>query len=158
MLNPKIHIMKFCILLILIFSLLGCQTVNDFVLREEERVEHPDSVKSYYMDDPNWWCYKKFEVIRNSISEYLVTHPNVSSEISTALNKIRIQKGMTKEEVGLLLGRPNSFQQVNGTELLVYDKLKGIYAEVPWDIKTFHLEFKNGRLVVIEIKRIIVHH
>lgn len=135
----------------------GCQTANNLFLEREVVTEHPDYVKSYYMDNPNWWRYKEFEGIRDSIQKYLSTHPNVSSEISTALKKIYIQKGMTKEEIALLLGQPNLVERINGEDVLIYSKRQGIYAKVPWDVKTFRLNFKNNQLVYIEVERVIIH-
>jgi len=135
----------------------GCQTANNLFLEREVVTEHPDYVKSYYVDNPNWWRYKEFEEIRNSIDRYLTTHPNVSTEISTALKKIYIQKGMTKEEVALLLGQPNLVEQIQGEDVLIYNKQQGIYAKVPWDVKTFRLNFRNDQLVYIEVERIIIY-
>lgn len=146
-----------CFVLALLVFQAGCQTMNNLLLEHESVVEHPDYVKSYYMDDPNWWRYKEFEEIRTIIQEYLSMHPDVSDDIVIALEKIYIRKGMTKEEVALLLGQPNLIEQRNGKDLLIYTKRQGVYAKIPWDVKTFRLKFINNQLVDIEVERIVVH-
>ena len=45
------------IILLIVVLLTGCESVNSFLLPSEEYIEHLDSAKLNYLDDPEWWNY-----------------------------------------------------------------------------------------------------
>ena len=51
--------------------------------------------------------------LKGKIEDYISQHPEIDEEVKSALKNFKVIKGMTKEQVRLLLGNPERVQTLN---------------------------------------------
>ncbi len=147
-------------------SLIGCACVGNhlrtFPLYSEVSIEHPDHVKlfedfniDYFVKDlPNSDVTKEYLRIDARVSDYLNKHNDIPADIATALKQHMIKRGMTQEQVVLLLGEPTAKKILkNYVEQWVYGKDKKFQWYYDWG----KLWFERGLLTGIERKSIKIY-
>ncbi|MDD5155868.1 MAG: hypothetical protein PHF11_05230, partial [Candidatus Omnitrophica bacterium] len=99
--------------------------------------------------------------LKNKVEEYIAGHPQTSEEARAELRNFKVVKGMTAEQVKLLLGEPERIQPLNtGNKFradarwvyMMKDTVCIYVVPVPlfFTHNAYHLYFKNGVLVGIE--------
>ena len=132
----------------------GCNYLRTFPLYSEVWIEHPEHIKlfedyniDYFIQSlPDSDVTKTYLSTKAQVSDYLDKHKDLSKDISTALNELKIKKGMTTGQVILVIGEPAKKKiSKDGIELWVYNQ-SGIRQ---WYYKWGKLRFKDGILVKI---------
>lgn len=143
--------------LTLLLILLGVRSnFKTFPLASEIFIEHPNSIKLDYYDNPEWWDYKNLSKIRERIKDYLERNPDISINIKSVLNALEFEKGMNKEQVLLVTGEPRKRKVLkDGTELWTYSGAKG--GILQWYYEWGRLKFKDGILMDIEAQFLTVY-
>lgn len=135
------------------------------------------SAPSYYLRD-NISCYYKDKSVNRDfkgkvihkeyitglkarVEDYISHHPEINGETKSALTDFKVIKGMTKEQVRLLLGEPEKAQHLNSGNkfradarwVYAMETLRCVYV-VPIPVffthDAYHLYFKGDILVGIE--------
>ncbi|MBM3251720.1 MAG: hypothetical protein FJZ11_02940 [Candidatus Omnitrophica bacterium] len=146
------------IILFIVILLTGCASANGFLLPSEEHIEHLNSVRLNYLDDPGWWNYSNVLKIKERVKSYLDSNPETKNEFKLALQELKIVKGMSKEEVFTVVGKPTKVSRENdGIELLIYEGKTDIDDVIGWYSEWGKLRFKNNILVDIEVRLVEVH-
>ena len=153
----KRFIIAIVILLFLITGAwVGRNYLRTFPLYSEVYVEHPDSIKLKYYDSPDWWDYSTLTSIRKQITDYLVKHPNIDTDITHSLKNLSITKGMNTRQVPLVIGEPSKKKILkDNEELWIYTGTSG--GVLCWYYEWGKVRFKNRILKDIEVKYIHIH-
>jgi len=135
-------------LLLLALFLTSCNHLRTFPLYSEVYIEHPVSIKINYYEISDYTTPEMRSAYKR-VESYLNKNPNTSFSIKTALRALRVEKGMSKEQVRLIIGKPWRKEILDNTsELWIYEK---------YDEKDYRfllvlndlskLKFKNGVLI-----------
>ncbi len=98
----------------------GCNPLNyirTFPLYSEIKIEHPEFINEvgHEKDYRGWspgFLTPEMEPIRERVNVYLNQHPEVPSSIKSSLQELRVEKGMSQEQVLLIMGEPSG--KING--------------------------------------------
>ena len=143
----------FLLVLLSLLSPIGCNYLRTFPLYSELHVAHPDFIALQYLDDPRWWDYATLSSIRQSVADYIISHPNLRPDISESLRHLTIRKGMDTEQVLAVLGPPKKRQTLaDAMEIWTYDGRKGGVRS--WYYSWGKLQFNRGILMDIEVEYI----
>jgi len=139
-------------------SLSGCNYFRTFPFPSEIYVEHPDSVKLVYpmpnMPGTSVSLVKEWRV-RPRIEAYLEKHPDLPADVKAALQALEIKKGMDREQVQLLVGKPSRrCVRKDGVEVWTYARRKD---EPAWYYGWSKLHFKGGLLSDIEAQQLRIY-
>lgn len=99
--------------------------------------------------------------LKKKVEDYIAHHPEINEEAKSALKELKVIKGMTREQVKLLLGSPGKVQNLNSrnkfraSQRWVYAmrELRCIYvmpAPLFFTHDAHHLYFKGDILTGIE--------
>lgn len=144
----KINKKQIVFILAIALLLSGCNHLRTFPLYSEVYVEHPESIKLSYYEVSE---YNTPEMLAASkrIEDYLSKNPDTTFSIEGALRALKVEKGMTKEQVVLVIGEPWEKKDLNDmTELWKYKK----YDEKDYRFlltlnDLTELKFRNGILI-----------
>ncbi len=142
------------IVLISVMGLLlnGCGYIDAFIAcAPRPYIERPNSIKLDYYDNPEWWDYKNLSLIRGRIRDYLDKNTNIEPDIKNSLKNLTFQRGMTKEQVLLVIGEPAKKKVLKDkNELWIYSGAKG--GVLQWYYRWGKLTFSDDKLVDIEVE------
>jgi hypothetical protein len=97
-------------------------------------------------------------LIRKRMEVYFEENPNLNQEIKTALSELKIQKGMDKEQVLLVVGEPTTKKKLrDNNELWIYKGDRMSKGERQWYYGWGKLKFHNGILKDIEVQYINIY-
>ncbi|MDD3374357.1 MAG: hypothetical protein PHY73_01365 [Candidatus Omnitrophica bacterium] len=103
-----------------------------------------------------WISYSRTPYhVRKRIEEYILANPLIEKSIKESLKELKVQKGMDKEQVKLLVGNPTEIEKLSGSEELWMfkgDRLKK--KELEWYYQWGKMKFKNDRLFEIELQKV----
>jgi hypothetical protein len=98
--------------------------------------------------------------LKGKIEDYLSHHPEINEETKLALKNCKVTKGLTKEQVKLLLGNPERVQTLSSKNkfkadqrwVYIMEEQKCIYLFVPifFTHNAYHLYFRGDILIAIE--------
>lgn len=149
-------------LLIFIIMISGCSAPNYFL---------QDNINCYYRHEGKGWDFKNNTLdldeekyitnLKSKIKNYISTKLAIDGGIKTALESFKVIKGMSKEEVRLLLGNPERTQVLNPKNKFKADErwvyiMKGLQyvyiGPVPvfFTHDAYHLYFSGEVLIAIE--------
>lgn len=158
------------LIILLCLELVGCASIGnhfrEFPLYSEVWIEHPEYVyifegsnMDYFLNHlPDSDFTKTYLRIKARISDYINEHKNISSDISVALERLKIKRGMTKEQVILVVGKPTNKKMLkDNSELWIYKGDRHKIGEVTWYYDWGKLKFQNEVLADIEVKYIKIY-
>lgn len=130
----------------------GCEYIGAFlVCIPKTYIEHPNFIKLDYYDNPEWRDYKNLTLIRERIRDYLNKNTDINSEVKNSLENLSFKKGMTKEQVILVIGNPVKKRILkNKSERWIYSGVDG--GVLQWYYRWGKLEFSDERLTDIEVQ------
>jgi len=115
-------------------------------------VKHLDSIILSYDGEPRLLGESR-NFIKERVSNYLSTNPNIEPSIQKDLEHLVFRKGMNQEQVELLTGEPNKKDKLeDGTELWLYSGKRNGYLQ--WYGEKGRLSFKDNALIDIEVQYI----
>ncbi len=99
--------------------------------------------------------------LKGKAEDYTSQHPEISGEVKDALKNLKVVKGLTKEQVKLLLGNPERVQALSPNNKFGADQrwvyirgdLRCIYVlivPVLFTHNAYHLYFKGDILIAID--------
>jgi len=97
-------------------------------------------------------------LIRKRIESYFEKSKNIDSDIKSALTELKIQKGMNREQVALVVGQSTTRKNLDDNiELWIYkgDRMKK--GERDWYYGWGKLHFQDDILKDIEVQHINIH-
>jgi len=141
----KEKILRISLSLLLALFLVGCNHLRTFPLYSEVFIEHPEFIKINCYEN-NTYNIPKERLAWEQIKTYLDKNTGVSFSIKSALKALRIEKGMNKEQIVLIIGEPDSKEVLNNiTEVWRYDEKKdNILRTINW---VSQLKFQNNILI-----------
>ncbi len=130
----------------------GCEYIGAFIVCiPKPYVEHPNEIKLDYNVDPKWWDHENLTLIRERIKDYLAKNTDINAEVKSSLENLAFQKGMTKEQVILVIGSPVKKKILkNKIEQWIYSGANG--GVLQWYYQWGKLKFYDGRLMDIEVQ------
>jgi hypothetical protein len=138
-------------------SSLGCNYFRTFPFPSEIYVEHPDSIKLVYpmnLPGASISLVKEWKV-RPRVDAYLKEHADLPADVRAALQALEIKKGMEREQVELLVGKPSRRRvRKDGVEVWTYARRKD---EPAWYYGWSKLYFRNGTLADIEAQQMRIY-
>jgi len=143
----------------LLLLLSGCSAPN-YYLRDNINCYYKD--KGINMDFKGNIIYKEYITnLKGKIEDYISHHPEINEEAKSALKNFKVVKGMTKEQVKLLLGNPERVQTLNSKNkfradqrwVYIMKESRCVYV-VPVPVffthDAHHLYFKGDILIAME--------
>ena len=112
------------------------------------------------------------EALKKEVEEYISQHPDLSDSAKNNLREIKVTPGASRNEVVLLLGKPDKLARVSGSgrygasEIWIY-KLSKVRVFTVFILPVFpvhegyYLYFKDGALVEIErhyLRQVVEQH
>lgn len=137
------------IVMVALIILTGCSNFSQNLL-QIPHVKHPSSIILGYNGDPVLLKDSR-NLIKEKVSEYLITHPDLNPSVKDDLDNFIFRKGMNKDQVRLLIDEPNSknvFAQ--NREVWIYAGKREGYLH--WYGESGNLTFEGGVLTDIEIR------
>jgi len=132
---------------------MGCSNFSSIYLIPVPKtyVERPSSIRLGYSEDPGWWDYETLGAIRQQIETYLKLNTSVNPEIQGALRRLEVRKGMSEEQVQVVLGPPSN-RRVTDEQIDVWTYKKPTWGVRRWYSGWGKLYFRDGTLVDIEVQ------
>src|SRR3989338_7745233 len=127
--------------------LTGCGSVSALIVcTPKPYIEHPQSIKLDYYDDPGWWDYKNLSLVRQRIKDYLNKENSIDADVKNSLEALTFHNGMTKEQIVLVIGEPVKKKILkDNNEQWTYSGAKG--GVMQWYYRWGKLKFFDGKLV-----------